>query len=109
MSFRKYLYHRLIAPLFADLIDARHKSVIKAYEGLVEKYNGHVDRFNANYHRINELNDIIRAQANGKVKSAQFTTDEINQLIRLCHPDKHHGSATANRITKKLLTMRERK
>lgn len=35
-----------------------------------------------------------------------FTKKEITDLIKLCHPDKHGGSETANTLTRKLLQMR---
>lgn len=37
----------------------------------------------------------------------QFDQDEIRSLIRLCHPDRHAGSASAVRITQKLLMLRK--
>lgn len=38
---------------------------------------------------------------------SQFSQSEINQLIRLCHPDKHDNSVIATEMTKKLLAMRQ--
>lgn len=40
---------------------------------------------------------------------ATFTTDEIETLINLCHPDKHAGSERANRMTVRLLQLRGKK
>ena len=37
----------------------------------------------------------------------QFSQEELNTLITLCHPDKHAGSKRANEITSKLLSMRK--
>lgn len=37
----------------------------------------------------------------------QFTQDEIEKLLDLCHPDKHGGKRMAVEITQKLLKMRE--
>lgn len=36
-----------------------------------------------------------------------FSPDEIDTMIRLCHPDKHNNSQASNRITAKLLEMRK--
>lgn len=37
---------------------------------------------------------------------SRFSQDDIDSLIRLCHPDKHGNSSAANNMTVKLLTMR---
>lgn len=38
-------------------------------------------------------------------KHTAFSPDEIETLIRLCHPDKHGNSQASTRITVKLLEM----
>lgn len=40
-------------------------------------------------------------------RQPQFSPDEIEQLIRLCHPDKHNNSVAANSVTAKLMRMRK--
>lgn len=40
-------------------------------------------------------------------ESNQFSPEEIEGLIRLCHPDKHGGSELANKMTAKLLALRK--
>lgn len=37
----------------------------------------------------------------------QFSQEDIKSMVRLCHPDKHANSETANRITKVLLAARK--
>lgn len=37
----------------------------------------------------------------------QFTQDEIEAMIRLCHPDKHNNSTAATTATQKLLALRK--
>lgn len=39
-------------------------------------------------------------------ESSQFSSGEIRNLIKLCHPDKHGGSVLAKDITAKLLGLR---
>lgn len=39
--------------------------------------------------------------------ASQFNPEDVNRLIRLCHPDKHNNSDVANEITKKLLKLKE--
>lgn len=38
--------------------------------------------------------------------SPQFTKEEIQTLVKLCHPDKHGQKPEATEITKKLLQLR---
>lgn len=37
---------------------------------------------------------------------SQFTQDEIQKLIMLCHPDKHNGKPMAVELTQKLLKLK---
>jgi hypothetical protein len=39
----------------------------------------------------------------------KFSADEITELIKLCHPDKHGNSAEANAMTRRLLALRKPK
>ena len=65
---------------------------------LTMKWNGLVNRINA-------LGGEQFLQSTNRNGSSQFSREEIKQLVRLCHPDKHNGSKTASAITAKLLTM----
>lgn len=56
--------------------------------------------------KIEELTDAID-QISGQPQVRQFSAEEINQLIRLCHPDKHNNSKSSTEITQKLLQMRK--
>ena len=38
--------------------------------------------------------------------SKQFSREEIDRLVRLCHPDKHGQSKASVEMTQKLMTMR---
>ena len=42
-------------------------------------------------------------------RSAPFTQEQVRNLIRLCHPDRHNGSELATEVTKWLLELRERR
>lgn len=52
--------------------------------------------------QANAIQEIERLR---NVRST-FTKDEIRTLIRLCHPDRHGGSASATDMTAKLLSLR---
>lgn len=41
-------------------------------------------------------------------KKSPLTESTISDLLMLCHPDKHNGSARSERITKWLLEQRKR-
>lgn len=43
------------------------------------------------------------------VPTTGIPQDKLRSLVQLCHPDKHNGSKTANKITAWLLTLREKK
>lgn len=53
--------------------------------------------------QANAIQEIARLRDQG---SSSFTKDEIRTLIRLCHPDRHGGSAAATNMTAKLLSLR---
>lgn len=69
------------------------------------KYYSLLKEWNKLINRINALGGESFLEGKSK-QSSQFTQDEIRTLIRLCHPDKHAGSAAANEMTQKLLKMR---
>lgn len=69
------------------------------YRSLLDEYNNLVNRINK--HGGESLFDKVQAP------TEQFTAAEINTLISLCHPDKHSGKDSANRMTTKLLQLRK--
>lgn len=62
----------------------------------------------------NELVSIVNAKGgvdflrNGALKEPQpqFSAEELNKLIMLCHPDKHNGKSMATELTQKLLDLK---
>jgi hypothetical protein len=64
---------------------------------LLKKWNG----------LVNRINDLGGEEFLSAPQKSQFTADELNTLINLCHPDKHGGKESANRITAKLIQMRK--
>lgn len=54
---------------------------------------------------------ILRINAKGgesflQGTSKQFSREEIDRLVRLCHPDKHGQSKASVEMTQKLMSMR---
>lgn len=72
----------------------------RAYSELVDKYSALVDKWNAVITKVND-GRLVPPQ------KATFTADEIDTLIRLCHPDRHNGSRAANDMTAKLMSLRK--
>lgn len=93
------------------------KEELRAYN-LQQTVNRTADNWNALVARINRLGgerflqtgEASQAPAEPKTRTVkQFSEDEIAQLIKLCHPDKHANSSAATAITQKLLELRKPK
>lgn len=69
-------------------LDFEHRRLIARYNNMVKEHNQMVDEF---------------AYGGG---GNPFTPEELKILIGLCHPDKHGGKESANKMTQKLLSMR---
>jgi len=87
----------------------------KTYNELIRKYNELNDqhtellgKHNELVIRINQLGgEVFLAQGEHLFKSSQFTRDDVDKLVRLCHPDRHGGKESAIEMTQKLLSMRQ--
>lgn len=76
----------------------RERRIYKIAHGeLLKKYNVLVNKINAKGGQ-EFLDSTIQEQVSSR---------ELNQLLRLCHPDKHKGNTMANELTKKLLQLRK--
>lgn len=70
----------------------------------LEYENRHLrNKYNQMVREHNEMVDQFVAGTNGN----PFTPEELKILIGLCHPDKHGGKESANKMTQKLLAMRQ--
>ncbi len=67
-------------------------------ENLLNKWNTLVDRINA---------QGGEALFNKEPTATQFSSKEIDQLISLCHPDKHDGREIATALTAKLIKLKK--
>ncbi len=88
---------REIARLKAELVEASMTiaAVRKANAATTNQWNALVQRINAKGGE-----QFLRGE------STQFTREELTHLIKLCHPDKHGGSASSVAMTQKLLNLR---
>lgn len=58
--------------------------------------------------RINSLGgEAFLQKATIHPPAPQFTADDVQRLIMLCHPDKHDGKPIATEMTQKLLKLKE--
>lgn len=71
-----------------------------------QQYKQLQQRWNDLVTRINEHGGEEIFERNA-AKNSQFTPEEIDKLVRLCHPDKHNNSQAATELTAKLLKLRK--
>lgn len=71
-----------------------------------------VDRVRAAHDLIRALQDELLAERQQRQREyvekgdTQLTKEDIDALLRLCHPDRHGGRELATRMTQKLLRLR---
>lgn len=83
----------------------------KAFIVLQDAYVEMHDVFQVMKGRTKELeaeNEELRVKLKAKPKKmGPLTPEEVKNLIRLCHPDKHKNSELANQMTKLLNSLRD--
>lgn len=50
---------------------------------------------------------LLKSMVERRERKTSIPPDVLNKLIRLCHPDRHDGSAMANEVTRWLLDARK--
>lgn len=81
-------YERVV--VIANHYIAEHGALLKRWNALVNRLNAHGG-------------EAVFTRA---ASTPQFTKEEVQQLIRLCHPDKHQNSTASNQMTAKLLALK---
>ena len=70
------------------------------------------DQYHVQAHRLGELtvryNRLRAKQVSPPSPQASLDPKRVEQLIRLCHPDKHGDSQTATEMTQWLLSQRKK-
>lgn len=92
--------------MFTSTHKAKMAEVEKERDKYRVKYLKEAQDYLSLAYRYRDLIDEYReleAQAN----TSPFNKEDLNRLIRLCHPDKHNGRTVATDMTKMLLGMRE--
>lgn len=79
------------------------------YDILVRKYWELDKAFNKAAKKWNELVEQINKKGGEEFlqDAILFSDEELNVLIRLCHPDKHNSSPMSTSITGKLITIKQ--
>lgn len=92
--------------------DAMRRRAIHAQAALehaVDKYNYLNSRWNKLVARINKLGgEQFLDEARIPDKQSEFTADDMQRLLMLCHPDKHDGKQMANDMTAKLVALKKK-
>lgn len=84
-----------------------HELKIK-YMSLMKTHNALVDRWNELVEDINRKGGEEFLKGSGYNKDSNLSGADVMKLIKLCHPDKHHGKEIATEMTRKLLVMRKK-
>ena len=71
---------------------------LTAYVTLLDKWNKLTERINAKGGE---------AFLDSEPQNMQFNKEEVQQLISLCHPDKHNNKKSANLMTQRLLELKD--
>lgn len=86
----------------------------KALLRLQEQYRAQAEELEKARTELAQLTDRynrVRSKARKLMKAAVVSTvapNRVEQLIRLCHPDKHDGSVLATEVTQWLLAQRRK-
>lgn len=92
-----------------DKLVTQYHTLGHAYKKLQQEKSALMKEWNALVAKINDKGGeafleqgVLRPR-----QSPQFTAEELRELVQLCHPDKHGGKESANRLTTKLNALRE--
>lgn len=91
---------------------SKYDSLQRIYLDLLKSKLAWENAYNSLNNKWSELVDRINAKGGESFldgESSEFTDQEIKNLIRLCHPDKHDQSSMSKELTQKLLKMRDSK
>lgn len=92
-----------------DRLEMHFRTLSQAYQTLLREKEALLIQWNALVAQINDKGGkaflergVLRPR-----QPPQFTAEELRELVQLCHPDKHGGKESANRLTVKLNALRE--
>lgn len=79
-----------------------------AYWVLLDKHNKRVEEWNDLVGFVNKFGGRKGIRNMKKSQDSEFSKEDIQRLLMLCHPDKHDGKQMATDITVKLLKLKKR-
>lgn len=91
LSYNEYLKN--LVKQLEDKLEDRYRLLMRA-QAVIEK----LDQKVAELEQKNRGANVIYRNL--------FSQEELDTLLRLCHPDKHNGRESATRITQKILELR---
>lgn len=94
---------------------SKYDSLVNKYFTLVSsnarmegEYGALAKKWSALVKRINDLGgETFLSSGESKAQQSQFSADDVQRLLMLCHPDKHDGKPMATDMTAKLLKLKE--
>lgn len=86
-----------------DVLELKYLKLRLQYNDLLNRWNQLTAQWNTLVNQVNAKGgpSFLRNE------STQFNKQEIRDLIKLCHPDRHDGSELAQVMTRKLLQLRK--
>lgn len=76
------------------------------YKVLRSKYDFTLSMLIERMDEVSELKKELKERRNRPAGGVTIDDGALDDLIKLCHPDKHHGCEEANNITQQLLDIR---
>ncbi len=90
-----------------DKMKQRAEIAEAAYWEKRRECNKHIEEWNAMIKGYNKILSEVKTLRPFLNSPKQFTQEEIQKLILLCHPDKHDGKPMAVELTQRLIKMRD--
>ncbi len=85
-----------------DRLRAEHRRTLNELAETRGKFTTLIVEWNELVRRVNKENYFTGKRSN------QFSPDDLDRILILCHPDKHGGKQIATEITQKILEIRAR-
>lgn len=79
-----------------------YTKLMHSKNALLREWNAMIEKINAKGGEEFLEHGVLRPRL-----PAQFTAQELRELVQLCHPDKHPGKESAHRLSIKLNALRE--
>lgn len=82
------------------------KGCVREYHSLQDEYRDLMRDYNELMKERNEFFRKINKSSSNY--DSDLNKNDINDILMLCHPDRHGNSARATRVTRKLIIIKKR-